>query len=49
MVKHDSGGKEDGENKRLDEDKKGDSKEEEEGSQTKESEVFFGGEKELAR
>jgi hypothetical protein len=41
MVKRVSGGKEDRENKRLDEDKKGDSKEEETGCQIKESEVFL--------
>jgi hypothetical protein len=41
MVKRVSRGKEDKENKRLDEDKKGDSKEEEIGCQTEESEVFL--------
>ncbi len=41
------GCKEDRRNKRLDEDKKGDWKEEEVGYQAEESEVVLGGEKEL--
>jgi hypothetical protein len=41
MLKHDFGCKEDRKNKGLDEDKKGDWKEEEEGYQAEESEVFL--------